>query len=224
MGKEKPAWLQQVREFCRTAGIEICGWGSDTLVVETKSPDRAEQITSQLRAFGFDLVENDADSGTLLLSLNPAATRAKEKECSASFDLSRRLMRERIVPVFEALLGICLFWYSVTTPPPKSERFTALAWLILIVFLVDAGRLWGWALRMSPAELQVRRYFRWSAIPWTQIRGVELTSGRSPYQQGVTLALAPDGKLRLGAFAYPFARALRDRLRQEIAKQQAESK
>lgn len=224
MGKEKPVWLQQVREFCRTAGIEICGWGSDTLIVETKSPDRAEQITSQLRAFGFDLVENDADSGTLLLSLNPAATRAKEKESSASFDLSRRLMRERIAPVFEAILGIWLFWYSITLPSPKPERFTVLAWLILIVFLVDAGRLWGWALRLSPAELQIRRYFRWSAIPWTQIRSVELTSGRSPYQQGVTLILAPSGKLRLGAFVYPFARALRDRLRQEVAKQQPELK
>lgn len=224
MGKAKPAWLQQVREFCRTTGIEICGWGSDTLVVEAKSPDRAEQITAQLRAFGFDLVENDADSGTLLLSLNPTATRAKEKQSSASFDLSRRLMRERVAPVFEAILGIWLFWYSITLPPPKSERFTVLAGLILIVFLVDAGRLWGWALRISPAELQVRRYFRWSAIPWTQIRGVELTGARSPYQQGVTLALAPKSKLRLGAFASPFARALRDRLREEISKQQAESK
>ena len=73
MSKENPTWLPQVREFCRSAGIKIMAWGTDTLVVEAKSPDLAAQISHQLRQLGFKAVEDEADSyaGMLTLSLKP---------------------------------------------------------------------------------------------------------------------------------------------------------
>jgi hypothetical protein len=36
--QEKPAWLNNTREVCHRAGIEIMPWGSNMLVVEAKSP------------------------------------------------------------------------------------------------------------------------------------------------------------------------------------------
>ena len=34
MSKEKPSWLLETSEFCRSAGIKIMAWGPDTVVVE----------------------------------------------------------------------------------------------------------------------------------------------------------------------------------------------
>jgi hypothetical protein len=42
--REKPPWLDEARNFCRSAGITIMGWGPNLLTVEAKSPERAEQI------------------------------------------------------------------------------------------------------------------------------------------------------------------------------------
>jgi hypothetical protein len=228
MSKEQPGWLPVVRKFCHDAGIGISGWGPDTLVVEAKSPERARQISSQLQPFGFAPIESedDTDAGLLLLSRNPAATRANEAESRASADLSRRPLIERVLPAFEALFSIWLFWFSLRQPLPKSWFYAACASIALLVFLWDVGRTWGWRLQMAPEELRVRRYFRWSVIPWAQIRAVEVSSVRSrgSVREAVTLTLSSNATLRLGVFGYLGARALRDRLRQEIAQRRNQPK
>jgi len=68
---KNPAWLPQVREFCKSAGITIMAWGPDTLVVQAESPEIASQISNQLRQLGFKAVEDEADNyaGILTLSL-----------------------------------------------------------------------------------------------------------------------------------------------------------
>jgi len=60
----------------------IMGWGTDTLVVKAESPERTREVASQLRAFGFEAVEDqaDAEAGMLLLSRNRAATIAKQRK------------------------------------------------------------------------------------------------------------------------------------------------
>jgi hypothetical protein len=65
-----PDWLQQIKEFCRSAGITIMGWGPKHLVVEAKSAERAKTIAQQLGQLGFKAVEDqgDADAGMLTLS------------------------------------------------------------------------------------------------------------------------------------------------------------
>jgi hypothetical protein len=76
----KPDWFRGIHEFCRTARIEIMGWGPDTLIVKAESPGRAVEVASQLRSFGFEAIEDEADAeaGILLLSRNRAATIAKQ--------------------------------------------------------------------------------------------------------------------------------------------------
>lgn len=56
------------------------GWGTDTLVVKAESPERAGEVASQLRSFGFEAIEDEADAeaGMLLLSRNRDATIAKQ--------------------------------------------------------------------------------------------------------------------------------------------------
>ena len=70
MKKADPDWLPQVREFCRTAGITVMAWGPETLVVEAKSDQRAEEIAQQMRQLGFGVVpdDNDRDAGILTLT------------------------------------------------------------------------------------------------------------------------------------------------------------
>jgi hypothetical protein len=76
----KPDWFRGIQEFCRTANIEIMGWGTDTLLVKAESPGRADEVASQLRSFGFEAIEDEADAeaGMLLLSRNRAATIAQQ--------------------------------------------------------------------------------------------------------------------------------------------------
>jgi hypothetical protein len=76
----KPDWFRGIQEFCRTASIEIMGWGTDTLLVKAESQERAEEVASQLRSFGFEAIhdEADAEAGMLLLSRNRAATIAQQ--------------------------------------------------------------------------------------------------------------------------------------------------
>ena len=68
--KEKPVWLEQTREFCRGAGIDIVEWGPHAIVVTAKSPQRATEIADQLANFGFKPMEDadDAYAGLLTLS------------------------------------------------------------------------------------------------------------------------------------------------------------
>ena len=56
------------------------GWGTETLVVKAESPERAREVAAQLRSFGFEAIEDEADAeaGMLLLSRNRAATIAKQ--------------------------------------------------------------------------------------------------------------------------------------------------
>jgi len=234
VGKEKPAWLQEAREFCRSAGIEINAWGADTLVVKAESADRAKQVASQIRPLGFEPIEDedDAGAGILLLSRNPAATRAKQTEATrtkqaesrAFADLTRMPIVERVAPVFHAALSIACFWYGTTQSAPTSWLFDFLASVTLIIFLWVGSRVWAWRLEMSAEVLQVRHRFRWTAIPWSQIRAVETktTYARGAALVTVTLALASKPPLRLETFGDPFARALRDRLRSEITQRRRE--
>jgi hypothetical protein len=68
--KEKPAWLDQTREFCRSQGITIAAWGPRNVVVEARSPARADEITTQLANFGFKPVPSEEDSFAGLLTLS----------------------------------------------------------------------------------------------------------------------------------------------------------
>ena len=224
MSKETPAWFQEAREFCRSAGIEVSGWGSDTLLVKVESPDRANRVASQLRPLGFEPIEDEDEAGLLLLSRNPAATRAKQTESWTHVDVSRRPTIERAAPVLEGSLSIWCFWYSIAKAEPKSWFYAALASILLIIFLRDVSRFWGWKLQMSQEELRVRRNFRWSAIPWTRIQAAETGPAGGRNQEAVTLTLASNARLRLGTFGYRFAHVLRDRLRKEINQRRREPK
>jgi membrane protein YdbS with pleckstrin-like domain len=224
MSKETPAWVREAREFCRSAGIEVSGWGSDTLLVKVESPDRANRVASQLRPLGFEPIEDEDEAGLLLLSRNPAATRAKQTESWTNVDVSQRPTIERAAPVLEGSLSIWCFWYSIAKAEPKSWLYAALASILLIIFLRDVSRFWGWKLQMSPEELRVRRNFRWSAIPWTQIQAAEAGPAGGRSQEAVTLTLASNARLGLGTFGYRFARSLRDCLRKEINQRRREPK
>ena len=221
MGKQNPAWLQEAREFCRNAGIEILAWGPDMLTVEAKSEDRAKEIESQLGQLGFKVIkdEDDAYAGLLSLSKNPAAVQAK----IASFDISRRRWNERIVPVIWALGTLFL------VPSFSGSARRTLCWLCLplgvlaaIMFFRDCARIWGWSLEMLPEGLRIRRYYRWSTIPWKQINGVESASAFGRDQEAVVLKLKSGASEGLGSFNFAFARNLRDRLRIEVAQRRGE--
>lgn len=218
MSTKTPAWLPEAREFCRNSGIKIMGWGPDLLTVEAKSEERAKEIASQLAQFGFKPIpnEDDAYGGLLDLSKNPEAVHAK----IASIDVSRRRWVEQIVPLILAFVALVL----IADPHVKTIRYPywvtlPLGLLVMTSFVREAGRIWGWRLEILPEELRVRRYYRWSAIPWTQIRAVETRTRyvRGAGQTTVTLSLASSPPFRVGRFDDAFARILRDRLREEIA-------
>ncbi len=70
MSRARPDWLDEVREFCRGAGIMIMAWGPEALVVEAKSPERAHEIAAQLGALGFKAVLDEADASAGMLTLS----------------------------------------------------------------------------------------------------------------------------------------------------------
>lgn len=217
MSTRNPDWLPEVRDLCRRSSFVISGWGADTLIVEAKSDARADEAASLLRQFGFTAMPRDEDkeAGLLMLSRNPTATQAKQ----SSFDTSRRPLNERIVPAFEAALSIGLFWYGIAVTPSASWRFASYAAIILVVTVWDFSRTSGWRLQTSAEELRIRRYFRWNVIPWSQIRslGTAPVRSRGNNREILNLTLASGARFRLGVFGYPFARALCDRLRSELA-------
>ena len=218
MNRSEPEWLSAAREACRRAGIEISGWGDDTLLVNARTSERAKEIAALLRPTGLEPVEDDAASGLLLLSRNPPATRAKERGGGRDTDISRRPLIDRVTPAIEGALFIWLIWYGLQQPAPKSWLFVALGAVLLMIAISEGRRILGWRLEVTSDALRVRLDFRWRDLPWKDITGVELTeypTRRS--QEGVTLTLTSNGALRLGAFNYRFARALRDGLRREIA-------
>lgn len=70
MDKKDPSWLENAREFCRSAGISIMAWGPRVLVVEAKSAERAREIAAQMEPLGFEAIEDDADRQAGMLSLS----------------------------------------------------------------------------------------------------------------------------------------------------------
>jgi hypothetical protein len=215
--KADPPWLPQVRDFCRSAHIEIVGWGPDLLTVEAKSPERAREIASQFGQLGFKAIasEDNDYAGLLDLSRNPSAVVAK----IASFDISRRLLIDRLVPLLWLAVAIALL---VPGHGRNAERYPT--WLRLLLaaaaiagFLWEASRVWGWRTQLLPESLRIRRRFRWTTIPWEQIRAVDSIAAKATRnQEQVVLKLTTGSSERLGTFNIAFARNLRDRLRYEI--------
>jgi hypothetical protein len=167
--EEKPTWLEQACEFCRTAGISIAAWGPHALVVEAKSPERAAKIAKQLANLGFKAIEDQdgAYAGLLTLSPKPEAVRAK----ITSFDISRRPWSGQMEPLIWALGALLLF--------RGLDRHSDHHWFIshwygaLLLFSLHATRIWGWRMELLTEGLHVRRRFRWVTIPWNQIRAIE---------------------------------------------------
>jgi len=216
MNRIDPGWLPETRDQCRQLGITIMAWGPDMLTVEAKSVTRAKEIAAQLGPLGFKVIENedDAYAGMLSLSKNPEAVRAQV----AGHDVSRRRWDEQIEPLIWAACAIGFFIAGLN----HSGRYPA--WFALpagaalaLLFFWDAARIWGWRLEILPDALRVRRLFRWTMIPWNQIRKVEsVPTGRN--QERLILHLVSHSLLPLGTFGGGFARNLRDRLRQELAR------
>ena len=67
---KNPMWLDSVREFCKARSITIVGWGPRALVVESKSPERAAEISAQLASLGFQPVADPDDSYAGILTLS----------------------------------------------------------------------------------------------------------------------------------------------------------
>lgn len=218
MSKSNPAWLPEARELCRKAGITIVGWGPETLTVEAKSADRAKEFAAQLAQLGFTAVanEDDADAGLLDLSLTAGAGAAPASVRPPRYrDFTRRPFLELLAPVLELALSLSCLWFSRQEAPPRSQLSFALGVVMLLLFFWDGARLWGWQLQLSDATLRIRRYFRWTEIPWSELRAVR-TSTVGRYAEAVILERVSRPPLKLGRFSVPFARALRDRLRQQI--------
>jgi hypothetical protein len=221
MGKSDPAWLPAAREFCRTTGINIMGWGPNLLTLEAKSPDRAREIASQLGQFGLKIVENEDDAYAGLLNLSPDPE--EQKFQNRYGDFSRRPLIDLLTPALELTFSMLFFWVCAVESGSKSAKFAVMGSVLLLLFVWDGLRIWGWNLQIGAQELRVRRYFAWKAIPWTDIRSVEARAG-GRYQETVTLTLVSNKSLNLGRFGFLFARALRDHLRQQISPKRLESK
>jgi hypothetical protein len=226
MSTSDPAWLPAASEFCRTTGINIVGWGPNLLTLEAKSPDRAREIASQLGQFGLKIVENedDAYAGLLNLSPDPRAILETERKVQSRYsDFSRRPLMDLLTPALELAFSILFFWVCTVEAGSKSAKFAVMGSVLLLVFLWDGLRIWGWSLQIGVKELRVRRCFAWTAIPWTEIRSIEVHAG-GRYQETVTLTRVSNKSVNLGRFDFLFARALRDRLRQQIMTERVESK
>lgn len=217
--KGKPAWLDETRAFCRDNGITIAAWGPDLLTVEAKSPERAKDISSRLAQLGFRVVKNEEDSnaGLLSLSRNPEAIR----DAIGSFNISRRPLGERLVPLVFAALSAWVFILAFHAP-----RNRALNLLLAIAGAVGFAwymfTAWTWRLEFLPEGIHIRRYGRWVTIPWKQILAINSQSaGRA--RVAVTLKLESHPLEKLGTFVDAFGINLRDRLRYELAQRRHES-
>lgn len=218
-GKEKPPWLDPARDLCRRSGISVVGWGPNLLTVEAKSPTRAAEVANQLGQLGFKVVkdEDDENAGLLSLSQNPDALQAAANQRTATFDISRRRWPEQIEPLIW-LVGSSLLIPRVATSSSKYPAWFSyfLGLICLLAFFWDGARIWGYRLQLAPEGLRIRRYFRWTMIPWADIKSVEsVSTGRA--QEALVLHLASRQSQRLGKFDLVYARNTRDRLRQELA-------
>jgi hypothetical protein len=218
MNRIDPGWLPETRDLCRQLGITIMAWGPDMLTVEAKSPTRAQEIAAQLGHLGFKVIENedDAYAGMLSLSKNPDAVRAHV--AVAALNITRRRWDEQIEPLIWGACAIGFFISGLNHSGRYPAWFTFPAGAALaLLFFWDAARIWGWRLEILPDALRVRRRFRWTMIPWNQIRKVEsIPRGRN--QERLILHLVSHSSEPLGSFGGGFARNLRDCLRQELAR------
>jgi hypothetical protein len=216
MNKNDPGWLPETRDLCCQLGITIMAWGPDMLTVAAKSPTRAKEIAAQLAHLGFKAIEDedDAYAGMLSLSKNPDAVQAQV----AVFNISRRRWDEQMEPLIWAACAIGFLISGLNHSGRYPSWFTLPAVAALtVLFFWDAARIWGWHLEILPEALRVRRRFRWTMIRWDQIRKVEsVPRGRN--QERVVLHLVSHSAEPLGTFGGGFARNLRDRLRQELAR------
>jgi hypothetical protein len=222
MAATKPSWLDETRAFCKGANITIVAWGPDLLTVEAKSPSRAQEITSQLAQLGFQAIKNedDAYAGLLDLSKNPAAVQAK----ITSFDISRRGWNEQVEPLIGAIGALLLVPGLFGTTREPAMAAVSLGLLSVAFFLWDGARIWGWRLELLSEGLRVRRYYRWTTIPWEKINSID--SGPAKWgrnQEIVVVKLVTHSSENLGTFWVGFARNLRDRLRYELAQRRHES-
>jgi len=223
MSNGRPPWVIEAVDFCRNAGIKIVAFGPDMLTVEAKSPERAKEIASQLALLGFKTIQNEDNTQTGLLDLSPdpEAVRAR----MATFDVSRRPWLEQIAPI---LWAAYLFLFLILSHDIlRSGRHPYLAdWLLLVIgvwrFLQDAGRIWGWRLEILPEGLRIRRWFRWSMIPWNEIRAIDSFVSGWGWGRDATVELTTSSSAteRLGSFRYGFARDMRNRLRYELSQRQ----
>jgi hypothetical protein len=211
-GSAAPPWLNETQQFCQSAQITIMGWGPNLLSVEAKSPQRAQQIASQLAPLGFHIIENEADAyaGILNLSPNPAAFPAQVR----GVDISRRPLSESVEPLLWALCSVLVIPGLNPGAPERYWEGLPFGILALCLFFWEATRVWGWRLAFSANAVHVRRRFLWTAIPWQEIRAVEMVyDGKR--QERVILLLAHQKREILGTFSYQFAQELRNRLRDE---------
>jgi hypothetical protein len=219
MKKADPEWLAPARALCSEAHIRIMAWGPEMLTVEARSPQRAKEISLQLARLGFEPIdsEDDVQAGMLSLSKNPDAVTSH----IASFNISRRSWQEQIEPLIwaAAATGVLLSKFGGADHYP-SWFMTLLADGLILLFLCDGIRIWGWRLYIVSDGLRIRRGFRWHTIPWIDIRTVDSAPTRWRNQEIVVVRLTSQGSKRLGMFSTPFARNLRDRLRLEVVHRQ----
>ena len=219
--KGKPDWLDEARAFCRDRNIKIAAWGPELLTVESGSPERDSEIASQFAQIGFHVVENpeNSEAGLLDFSRNPEAIR----DAIASFDISHRRWGEQIEPLIWAAASAALFASAFSRSSRYPVWFSfALGVLLALIFVWDALRIWTWQLELLPEGIRVRRYGRWAAIPWEQIRAID--SQRAKFGRGlvaVTLKLESHSVDSLGTFVDAFGVNLRDRLRYELAQRRS---
>lgn len=218
---EKPDWLPQTQDFCRSAGIKIMGWGPNLLTVEAKTHERAQAVASQLGKLGFKVVENKDNTfaGMLDLSKNPGAVQGK----IASFSISRRRWDEQIEPILWGICGAGLLFSGLKGGNARNSPWliVSLGVLSAILFFWRAPVIWGWRLELLPEALRIRQVFRWTSIPWSQIIAVESERGTGRQQEAVFVKLNTHSKESLGTFNVAFARNLRDRLRYELAQRRS---
>ena len=152
----------------------------------------------------------------LSLSLTPTVVHSK----IASYDISRRRWNERILPLIWAFCSLLL------VPEVLGDAVRTPYWISFpigffsaIMFSVIA-RASGDGDLNCPDGIRVRRSYRWSMIPWEQIRAIESVPARLRSEKAVVLKLHSAASVSLGSFYSTFASGLRDRLRIELAQRQ----
>ena len=201
-------------------------WGPDLLVVQAKSLHRTKEVASQLEQLGFKPIEDedDAYAGMLSLSRNPDAVREK----ITLLDISRRRWDEQFEPLMWAGCATGFLTSGLTASGRSPSWFTLLLGAgFSLLFVWDAMRIWGWRLEILPQGLRIRRYFRWSMIPWEKFlsvdsvpAGMKILPAHLRAKEMIVVSLRPGSSERLGTFGFAFARNLRNRLREEIKNRQ----